>query len=129
MPPQPVPSPPTTQEEKPAKPVISGLTVKVLQVEGKLETALIQQALKAELPRFEKCYQEAQGKVGKLPATMDLHITISPEGKVTKVQQVGKAHSKTTLAKCLMTAMKETAFPKPSSGQVEVRVQFRLASR
>ena len=129
LPPQPVTSSSTAQEEKPAKPVISSLTVKVLQVEGKLETALIQQALEAELSRFEKCYQEAQGKGGKMPVMMDLLVTISPEGKVTKVQQVGKAHSNATLAKCLITAMKKTAFPKPSSGQVEVRVQFRLASR
>jgi hypothetical protein len=42
---------------------------------------------------------------------------------------VGKTLPAATLAKCLMAAVKETAFPKPASGQVEVRVQFRLAGQ
>ncbi len=127
--PPPVPSPPTGQEVKPAQPAFSGLTVKILQVKGGLPSAIVQQALEAELSRFEKCYREAQAKGVTLPATMDLQVTISPEGKVTKVRQVGKARSTTTLAKCLLTAVKEMVFSKPSSGQVEVKVQFRLASR
>jgi Ca-activated chloride channel family protein len=129
LPPQPVPSPPTGQEVKPAETAFSGLTVKVVQVKGGLTAASVQQALEAELSRFEKCCQEAQSKGVKLPATVDFQVTISPEGKVITVRQVGKALAKATLAKCLMAALQETTFPKPSSGQVEVRVQFRLAGK
>jgi len=58
-----------------------------------------------------------------------LQVTIGSDGKVIKVRQVGKALTNATLAKCLLTAMQEMAFPKPSTGQVEVKVQFRLAGR
>jgi TonB family protein len=129
LPPQPVPSPPAGQEAKPAQTAISGLTVKVLQVKGGLPADIVQQALEAELSRFEKCYQEAQAKEVKLPATVALQVTIGSDGKVIKVRQVGKALTNATLAKCLLTAMQEMAFPKPSTGQVEVKVQFRLAGR
>ncbi len=129
LPPQPVPSPSTEQEAKPAQAAFSGLTVKILQVKGGLLADLIQQTLESDLSRFEKCYQEAQAKGDTLPATVDFLVTISPEGKVVKVRQVGKAMAHATLAKCLLTAVKETAFPKPSSGQVELKVQFRLAGR
>jgi hypothetical protein len=128
-PPQPVPSPSTEQEQKPATSVILGLTIKVLQVKGHLESASVQQALEAELSRFEKCYRDAKSKGVKLPATVDFQVTISKDGKVIKVRQVGKTLSEATLAKSLMTAVKETTFPKLSSGQVEVRIQFRLVGR
>jgi Ca-activated chloride channel family protein len=126
--PQPVPGSPTGQEEKPAISVIPGLTVKVLRVKGGLTAALVQQALEAEHSRFEKCFRDAKAKGVKLSATVDFLVTISKDGKVIKVRQAGKALANASLVKCLMTAVKETAFPKPSSGQVEVRVQFRLAS-
>jgi len=135
---QPVPSPSTGpslttpasgKDEKPMTSVIPGLTVKVVQVQGGLTAAAVQQALDAELSRFEKCYREAQAKGVKLPATVDFQVTISPDGKVIKVRQVGKALPANILAKCLMTAVKETAFSKPASGQVEVRVQFKLAGQ
>jgi Ca-activated chloride channel family protein len=129
LPPQPVPSPPTGQEAKPAQTAFSILTVKILQVKGELPAALIQQTLESDLSRLEKCYQEAQAKGVKLPATVDLQVTISPDGKVVKIRQVGKALSNATLAKCLLAAVQETAFPKPSSGQVEVRVQFSLVGK
>uniref|UniRef100_A0A7V6DQE8 AgmX/PglI C-terminal domain-containing protein n=1 Tax=Desulfobacca acetoxidans TaxID=60893 RepID=A0A7V6DQE8_9BACT len=125
LPAQPVPS--TGGEQKPAQSAISGLTVKVLQVQGKLAPALLQQALQAELSRFEKCYQEAQARGENLPGTMVLHVTIGPDGKVIKVRQGSKVMAPATLAECLLTAVKEIAFPKPPSGQVEVRVQFKLA--
>jgi Ca-activated chloride channel family protein len=126
----PASGPPTTGKEgKPATPVIPALAVKVLQVKGHLETAAIQQALEAALSRFEKCYREAQAKGVKLPAMLDFQVTISPAGKVTNVQYVGKGTLSATLAKCLMTAVKETTFPKPSSGQVVASVQFRLVTQ
>jgi Ca-activated chloride channel family protein len=135
---QPVPSPSTGPavvpptsgtEEKPATPVIPGLTVKVLQVKGGLTAAAVQQALDAALSRFEKCCQEAQAKGLKLPATVDFQVTISPEGKVTTVGQVGKILPAASLVKCLMAAVKETVFPKAASGQVVVTVQFMLAGQ
>jgi Ca-activated chloride channel family protein len=120
--------PASGKDQKPGAPVTPGLTVKVLQVKGGLTVAAVQQALDAELSKFEKCCQEARAKGVKLPATVDSQVTISPAGKVTKVQQVAKALP-TPLAKCLMAAVQETAFPKPTSGQVEMRVQFRLAAQ
>jgi Ca-activated chloride channel family protein len=110
-------------EETPAQPV----TVKVLEVRGQLEAARAQQALEAGLSQFEKCYREAQAKGVKLPPTVDLQVTLNSEGKVTKVGCVGKEPPLESLIQCLIAAVQGMAFPKPASGQVELRVQFKLA--
>ena len=127
----PASGPPVSGQEgdKPGAPATTGLTVKVLQVKGRLEAAAGQQALEAELSRFQKCYQDAQAQGVKLPATVDLQVTINPEGKVTAVQPVGKDAPPASLVQCLIAAMKGMAFPKPASGQVELTVQFNLAGQ
>jgi len=129
-PPPGIPSGPPAagREQKPAADIPS-LTVSILRVVGPMEAAAAQQALEAKLSRFEKCYRDAKAQGVKLPLPVKLQVIIGPEGKATEVRQVGQAAPSASLLKCLMAAVKETAFPKPASGQVEVVVQFKVTGR
>ena len=63
----------------------------------------------------------------KPPVRLSLRVSVSSEGKVTRVQWTGNGPPDATLAKCLMEAVQGITFPKPASGQVELTVQFSLA--
>ena len=114
-------------EATPATPAAPTLTVQVLEIKGELEAAAAQQALEAGMPQFEKCYGDARARGVKLPAVLKLRVTVSSEGKVTRVQWAENGRPDATLAKCLMEAVQGITFPKPASGEVELTLQFSLA--
>ncbi len=101
--------------------------MQVLEIKGELEAAAAQQALEAGMPQFEKCYGDARARGVKLPAMLGLRVTLSSEGKVTRVEWTGNGRPDATLAKCLTEAVQGITFPKPASGEVELTVQFSLS--
>jgi Ca-activated chloride channel homolog len=117
------------KEKPPVTPAGLGLTVKLLPVKGQLDAAAGQKALDAALARFEKCYQDAKAKGVKLPAAIDMLVTIDAAGKVIKVSFTGADQPPAGLARDLMAAMQAMDFPKPAAGEVEAAVQFRLTGK
>jgi Ca-activated chloride channel family protein len=111
-----------------AKPGFS-VTVKLLPVKGQLDAAAGQKALDAALARFEKCFQDARAKGVKLPAAIDMLVTIDAAGKVAKVSFTGADQPPAGLARDLMSAMQAVVFPKPAAGEAEAAVQFRLTGK
>jgi Ca-activated chloride channel family protein len=118
------PAPQPAKEQDKEKPV--GLKIKVLKVQGKLEEAQVQQALEAKLQQLEDCYRKARKDGCPLLTQVTLKITIAADGKVAVARGGHTAAQPSSLAKCLMAALQQVAFPKPAEGQAEVEVQLSL---
>jgi hypothetical protein len=98
----------------------------VVSIQGKLEVALVQQSLEGELARLEKCFLQARDQGGKLPPLVTLKITIGSTGKVIAARVMNAADIPASLAKCLVEAIQQAAFPKPSQGKAEVEIRLTL---
>jgi Ca-activated chloride channel family protein len=121
-----LPKPHGKEENQSSKLPTLGLKVKVVQVQGKLESSALQQTMAAELPRLEKCFRKAKEKGRKLPTQVTLRLTISPEGQVTAARMIKENQLSASFTDCLLKALRQIAFPKPVEGKAEVEILLTL---
>ncbi len=110
-PPAPPPPPPPPEGQVRAGPVT---------VTGKLGPEEIQGKMAGHMPTFTACQKAALAEGAPASGTLRLRILIDQTGQVSSANVTAPSTLKNDkLARCVLKAVRATAFPRPSQGTVE----------
>ena len=105
------------------------LTIREFRIKESRAAAAIQQALEAELPKLERCCQEAAKTGVKLPGEITVTFTIGLNGKITGDPKFTMTAKQKSLENCLAAALKGIQFSPPLPAAVSVTVKFALTGK
>ena len=89
-------------------------------ITGKLSPEAVQGKMSSHMPTFAVCQKEALGEGAPATGTLRLRIMIDQTGQVASANVTAPSTLKNDkLARCVLKAVRATAFPRPSQGTVE----------
>ena len=98
-------------------------------VKGGLDKNVIDEKVKADMPKIVACYNENAPAAGPMPAGMvSTRFTIGADGKVTKVDILDSRLKNPSIEGCLTKELQSLVFPAPAGGgSVQVDYPFNFA--
>lgn len=87
------------------------------------DMSIIKRAIKAQMPKFTKCYEDEVRRDPKSEGRLVADFVIGPNGRVTKSEATGVSPQ---LERCIAKRMSELRFPKTGAG-VRVTYPFNFA--
>jgi hypothetical protein len=98
--------------------------IQVTQIKGKLDKALVENALQAEAAKLAACCEDAVKKGAKLPQEIILIFKIDQDGKVKGKVLPKPPLGQESVTQCLSRAIKAITFPAPEKKGAEVTVKL-----
>lgn len=101
-----------------------------LTVKGKLDPAVIRQAMIAANPKIKGCYTAALAKYPGLAGKLTVSFTVDRKGRASRAKVTGSNLSNRMLERCVRKVVGRLKFPRPKgrkAGKVKVNYPFRFA--
>jgi hypothetical protein len=102
------------------------ISLRKMEIKGKMEEAVIRPSLEALLPVLNGCAQASLPALGKLPTEATLTFTITADGKVTLAAVQQAASLPEALVKCLCDTVTGVTFTNTSGQEAKVTVHLAL---
>lgn len=89
-------------------------------VNGRLPPETIQRVVRANNPRYRRCYEQGLQKDPKLTGRVTVKFVIGRDGSVTSAQDGGSDIGDPTVTSCVVRVFSSLRFPEPEGGIVTV---------
>lgn len=96
---------------------------------GQLDASEIRRVVRADMARYQQCYEAALGKTPTLAGKVSVHFVIGLDGSVVSAENRGSTLADETVVECVVRAFSKLRFPTPKGGAVNVVYPLDFAAK
>ncbi|MBW1712428.1 MAG: AgmX/PglI C-terminal domain-containing protein, partial [Deltaproteobacteria bacterium] len=117
----------SAESQAEAAPAGPQVRFEIIKIEGQVDRAGLDKALKAKSAQFKACYGQALSRKPDLKGELTLALVINAQGRVVQDKVVLSSFKDQNLVNCLVQVLKKMSFPRPQSGPLKMTLRLRLS--